>query len=608
MHQSRVGRAGVQHVGDCRQFVEVHFDRGGEVLGLGAGRGDADGDGLADMAHLVLREHRLLRRLEAGQRTDRDDRRDAGQIGGREHQAVRLADRADARVGDRAAHEGKFLHAGQPDVGDEHATAAQVAIVLLARNRTPDALSVHAALARRPIACMLTIGMVSKRWGQQAVRHLLGYRTALRAVSYPGSRKMDGHIDLLLRGGRVIDPAASRDGMFDVAIGGGRILAVEPAIPAEATRVVDVTGKLVLPGMIDTHAHVYQGVTGKFGLDPDMVGVQSCVTTVVDQGGPSCMTIPGFRRYIVQPSRTRVVCFISAYLVGGLEGHLYPELYGPGQVNVEHTVKAARENADIVRGIKAHAETGGVSRWGLEVIKLGKRMAREAGLPLYIHLGQLWPTKDDAEVDADEVVRTLIPLMDEGDVLAHPFTRHPGGFISSETGEVHPVVWEALARGVTVDVGHGSHFSFDMARKVLAAGIAPFTLGADMHGYNVRVPDAADGGERARNPFFGVAPFNLTHAMTELLTLGMALPEIVATVTANPARMLRMSDTIGTLLPGREADVSVLEVLDGRFELRDNSGARVAAPQMIVPVFALRAGERFDAASPLIPAPMAVAA
>ena len=279
----------------------------------------------------------------------------------------------------------------------------------------------------------------------------------------------------------------------------------------------------------------------------------------------------------------------------------------PGSSMSNTPVRAARENKDIVRGIKAHAETGGVSRWGLEVIKLGKAMSREAGLPLYIHLGQLWPVKDGAEVDADEVVRELVPLMDAGDILAHPFTRHPGGFISAATSEVHPVVWKALERGVTVDVGHGSHFSFDMARKVLAAGIKPYTLGADMHGYNVRVPDAADG-DRSDNPFFGVAPFSLTHAMTELLTLGMTLPEIVATVTSNPARMLRMEDTIGTLQPGREADVSVLDVIDGRFQLSDNSGARVTASQMIVPVFALRAGVRFNATSPLIPVPMAIAA
>jgi dihydroorotase len=303
-----------------------------------------------------------------------------------------------------------------------------------------------------------------------------------------------------------------------------------------------------------------------------------------------------------------VLCFISAYLVGGLEGHLYPELHGPHQINVDHTVRVARENADIVRGIKAHAEIGGGSRWGIEVIKLGKKIANGAGLPLYIHLGQLWPVKDGVEIDADELVREIVPLMEPGDILAHPFTRHPGGFVSAETGEVHPIVWAALERGVTADVGHGSHFCFDMARKVIGAGIKPYTLGADMHGYNVRVPDGSDDAARKANPFFGVAPFNLTHAMTELLTLGMTLPEVVATVTSNPARMLKLEDKIGALKPGREADVSVMDILKGRFELKDNTGNSVVASEMIVPAFALRAGQRFDATSPLIPVPARIAA
>jgi dihydroorotase len=418
---------------------------------------------------------------------------------------------------------------------------------------------------------------------------------------------MDQRFDTILQGGRVIDPASGFDGLADVAIVGDRIAAVAPAIPAEAAgQVVDVTGRVVIAGMIDTHAHIYQHVTGRFGLNADMVGVQSGVTTVLDQGGPSCMTLPGFRKFVAEPADTRVLCFLSAYLVGGLEGHLYPELYGPGQVNVAATVKAARDNPDLVRGIKAHAEIGGASRWGLEVIKLGKQISSEAGLPLYIHLGQLWPTKDSASIDPDEVVRAMIPLMEKGDVLAHPFTRHPGGFISAETGEVHPVVWAALERGVTVDVGHGSHFSFDMARRTIAAGIRPTTLGADMHGYNVRVPDA--GSDTSSNPFFGVAPFNLTNAMTKLLALGLTLPEIVATVTSNPAAMVGMSDEIGTLKPGTVADVSVLDVIEGRFELRDNSGDSMVSSQMIMPAFALRAGRRFDVDSPLVPAPVRVAA
>jgi len=420
---------------------------------------------------------------------------------------------------------------------------------------------------------------------------------------------MDRRFDLLLRGGHVVDPATGFDGVADVAISDGRIAAIEADIPvSRADSVTDVAGKLVIAGMIDTHAHVYRHVTGRFGLDADMVGVRSGVTTLVDQGGPSCMTLPGFKHFIAEPALSRVVCFISTYLVGGLEGHLYPELYGPGQIDVRATVRVARENPDLVRGVKGHAETGGVSRWGLEVIKLAKRISREAGLPLYIHLGQLWPVKEGAEVNADDVVAALVPLMDAGDILAHPFTRHPGGFISGETGEVHPVVWAALERGVTVDVGHGSHFSFDMARRVLAAGIRPYTLGADMHGYNVRVPSDGDDAGRSDNPFFGVAPFSLTHAMTELLTLGMTLPDVVATVTLHPARMLRMADRIGSLQVGREADVSVLEQIHGRFRLTDNSGETVIAPMMLQPAFALRAGRVIEAESPLIPTAALLAA
>jgi dihydroorotase len=429
-------------------------------------------------------------------------------------------------------------------------------------------------------------------------------------MELPMEHATDARFDLLLHGGRVIDPATGRDGLADVAIADGRIAAVAPAIPPATARAVqDVTGKLVLPGLIDTHAHIYRYVTGRFGLDADMVGVRSGVTTLVDQGGPSCMTLPGFRHFVAAPAQSRVLCFISTYLAGGLEGHLYPELYGPGQVNVEATIEAAKANRDLVRGVKAHAETGGVSRWGLEVIRLGKQIARGAELPLYIHLGQLWPVAEGAEVDADEVVRALIPLMDAGDILAHPFTRHPGGFISERTGEVHPVVWAALERGVTVDVGHGSHFSFEMARRVLAAGIRPHTLGADMHGYNVRAPGEGEGDAGvSANPFFGVAPFNLTHAMTELITLGMSLPDVVATVTVNPAKMLRLADEIGSLQPGRAADVSVLELVPGRFRLSDNSGETVIAPAMLTPVCALRAGEMIAAESPLIPAPGLLAA
>ena len=215
--------------------------------------------------------------------------------------------------------------------------------------------------------------------------------------------------DLILKGGRVIDPATSTDGILDVAVSGGKIAAVGDALLG-AAETIDVAGKLVLPGMIDTHAHVFQYVSGRFGLEPDMAGVRSGVTTLVDQGGPSCMTFPAFRNFIAEPSASRVLAFISIYVVGGLEGHYYPHLYGPGGVDVAATVRAGRENADLVRGIKAHAEIGGFERWGIEVMKLAAEAGRELTLPVYIHFGQLWPRPDKPSVVVDVIVGAVLAL------------------------------------------------------------------------------------------------------------------------------------------------------------------------------------------------------
>ena len=247
--------------------------------------------------------------------------------------------------------------------------------------------------------------------------------------------------DLLLQGGRVIDPASGIDGLKDVAIRNGRVAAVQSGIlPSSAREVVDVAGKIVLPGMIDTHAHVYQYVTGRFGMNADLVGVRSGVTTLVDQGGPSCMTLPGFRHFIAERSQSRVVAFLSAYLVGGLEGHYYPSLYRPDCVDIDATVKAAVANPDLVRGIKAHAEIGGFARWGIRVIEMAAEIGRRANLPVYVHFGQLWglPESGMNGEDVDTILERVIPLLRPGVILAHPFTRHPGGFVDRD-GWVHPL-------------------------------------------------------------------------------------------------------------------------------------------------------------------------
>lgn len=419
--------------------------------------------------------------------------------------------------------------------------------------------------------------------------------------------------DVLIKGGHVICPASGINGPHDIAIRDGRIAAVERDIlPRSAKDVIDARGKLVLPGLIDTHGHIYQYVTGRFGLSPDMVGVRSGVTTVVDQGGPSCMTLPGFRKFIVEPSKTRLFAFLSAYLVGGLEGHFYPNLYSPECVDVDATVRSARSNLDLVRGIKGHAEIGGFARWGIRVMELAAQIARQAELPLYVHFGTLWglPESGANGEDADTILERVIPLLKEGDVLAHPFTRHPGGFVNRQ-GQVHDVIKAALDKGLRIDVGHGSHFSYRLARKALDAGIVPHTLGADMHGYNTQALEPALAGtpdehcDDENHPFKGQARFSLTQAMSSMMALGLSLEDVVTMVTTHPALMLGRTDELGTLQVGRVADVSVLHDERGRFLLRDNEDHRVMAERLLRPAFCLRAGERFDADAPILPAAVA---
>lgn len=425
----------------------------------------------------------------------------------------------------------------------------------------------------------------------------------------------------LLKGGRVIDPANGVDGINDVLVINGKIIAVGKNIKYDPTCKyatenaikIDCSNKLVLPGLIDTHGHVFQYVTGRFGLNADMVGVQSGVTTVIDQGGSSCITLPAFRKYIIEPSKTRILSFISAYLVGGLEGHFYPELYRPDCVDVEATLKSINENRDIVCGIKAHAEIGGFSRWGITVMQKASEAGRKSHLPVYIHFGQLWPLPDSGgmPIAPEDVLRQVVPLMKEGDILAHPFSRHPGGFVG-KNGELHPLIREGLARGLKVDVGHGSHFSFRIAQQVIDAGVIPDTLGADMHGYNTCVPAPAGTPAEHSDPdeghmFAGNSRFSLASAMTAMMAIGLSLEQVIPMVTTHAAKMAGMENEIGTLGKGRNADISVLSDRSGLWRLKDNEGTEVMAKRLLEPVFCLKQGEYFSSTASILPVAESVA-
>ena len=232
-------------------------------------------------------------------------------------------------------------------------------------------------------------------------------------------------------------------------------------------------------------------------------------------------------------------------------------------------------------------------------------IARRAAMPLYIHFGQLWPLPEEGAngVDADTILAGVVPLLKAGDILAHPFTRHPGGFVNRE-GQVHAIVREALERGLKIDVGHGSHFSYRMARIALDAGILPHTLGADMHGYNTTVPAPAGTPEEhadKEHMFFGSQRFSLTSAMTAMLALGLPLQHVVRMVSCNVVDVFGLPKELGTLAPGNPADVSVLHDERGRWALRDNEGTQLVGERLLRPAFCLKDGVRFDADASILP-------
>ena len=237
---------------------------------------------------------------------------------------------------------------------------------------------------------------------------------------------------------------------------------------------------------------------------------------------------------------------------------------------------------------------------------MSAEIGRKTNLPLYVHFGQLWglPRSGANGEDADTILERVIPELRPGDILAHPFTRHPGGFVNRE-GQVHEVIQAALARGLKVDVGHGSHFSYRLARKALDAGIVPDTLGADMHGYNTYVPPPpgtpAEHADDEAHPFAGQAKFSLTQAMSSMLALGLTMEQVVPMVTINAAKMIGMEDEIGSLKPGVTADVSVLSDQRGKFLLRDNEKNEVVAERLLQPLFCLREGKRYDATANILP-------
>ena len=230
--------------------------------------------------------------------------------------------------------------------------------------------------------------------------------------------------DLLLKGGRVLDPASNIDGQFDVAIKGDRIAKVAAGIdPASATEVRDVAGRLVTPGLIDLHVHVYQHVTD-FGLNPDEAGVHAGATTVVDQGSCGAWTFDGFKVFMHDPAITEVLCFLSVNLTGTLRGSKGgPIGQNPTLIDLDVMQKFIEKYPDIIRGIKGHGEASSWSNYGSVMLQRAREIADRTNLPLYIHTGELWKADERNRPRPETVLPEVLHFAKPGDLLAHCYSQ-----------------------------------------------------------------------------------------------------------------------------------------------------------------------------------------
>ncbi len=362
--------------------------------------------------------------------------------------------------------------------------------------------------------------------------------------------------DLVLSGGRVIDPAAGLDGVADVAFADGRVAAVGSDLASKGAREIkNIADRIVTPGLIDLHTHVYWGGTA-LGVDPENLARQSAVTTLVDAGSAGPGNFHGFRRHVIEPSPIRVLPYINISYAG-IFAFSRPVMVGECSdirlLNPVECVRVAREHADLVVGVKVRV--GGVASFGTGVAPLDLALdaADALGLPLMAHLDYPPPSPL-------EVLSRLRP----GDVLTHCFRPFPNAPVHGD-GRVRAEVLAARARGVIFDIGHGGgSFGFHTARAALAQGFEPDTISSDAHMLSIDGP-----------------AYDLLVTMSKFLCLGMTLPAVVRCATSAPATALRRKD-LGTLAPGSAGDASVLELTSGSFDYLDVVGEIVKGDRRLV--------------------------
>jgi dihydroorotase len=360
----------------------------------------------------------------------------------------------------------------------------------------------------------------------------------------------DDKFDLVIKGGEVLDPSQSLRAKRDIGIRFGAIEALAADIPADkGLKVLFAAGKLVTPGLIDLHAHVFP-YGSAIGIPADELVPFQATTTLVSAGDAGANNIAAFRRAIVGQTRARLYAFVHIANIG-LAGFPVPELYNIDFAQTDAAAKAVAENADLVLGIKVRMSENVIAKHGLEPLKRAIQACVIAGTGAKVmcHIGG---------VETPELMSQILDLLRAGDVLTHSYSGAPniaGKFTNIvQDGRLLPAALAAKQRGVIFDVGHGGgSFDYTVAEVALPAGAGPDTISSDIHVFSGNSPGM---------------PY-LTWVMSKFLNMGLTLEQVVAMATVNPAKVVNRAPKLGTLQVGAPADVSLLEVVEGPVEFVD---------------------------------------
>ena len=370
--------------------------------------------------------------------------------------------------------------------------------------------------------------------------------------------------ELLIKNGTLIDAAQGIHARQDIGFANGHVAAVSDNIPiSEAREVLDANGCFVTPGLIDLHVHVFYGVS-HFGIEPDSTCLAHGATTVVDAGSAGADTFPGFRKYVIDVSDTRILAQLNISSQGMLTQEI-GELENPDYADVGKACRMIEAHRDIILGVKVRLTRESIvgARAGMSPLHRAREAADAAGLPLMVHPQDAWCQSID----------DILAVMGKRDILTHCFHDMPCGILD-ENGKIRDSVHAALERGVIFDVGHGAgSFSWDIVNKAMAQGVEPTTISSDLHVYNVDGP-----------------VYDLVNVVNKFLYLGMPLDDALAKVTSVPADTILMPGEVGTLAVGAWGDAVVFELREGAFELVDARGQSRIGTQKLEPIVVVKSG------------------